>query len=204
MLYHVRGEDKTLLECETYTILETPELHSYISKYGRPTDTPSGNPATVTYDTEDLLSYAWYAWANQEVAWQTIIGNLMDASIACQSSPCADYYTTLSVPRGCAIRPVDCGVPEGRVSVATETRDVSVYPNPTSGMTTVELNGLTDETIKIRIIDLTGKLVKEQSWSVTTGSNFTQVDMTSAPAGVYHVEFDSEYKFKSQKIIIIK
>lgn len=203
MLYHVSGEDKVLLECEKFKIVEN--TNSYISQYGRPTDAPSlGSPAAVTHHTEDLLSHALYAWSNQDVSWQTILRNLINTKTDCATSPCASYYETLPAPRGCDIQSQYCTTPEGRKFIVPETGEVSVYPNPTSGMTTIEVNSLADEIIEIKIIDLTGKLVKQQKWNVTTGSNLTQVDMTSAPAGVYHVEFDSKYKFESQKIIIIK
>jgi hypothetical protein len=58
---------------------------------------------------------------------------------------------------------------------------VKVYPNPTTGVFTIELN---NNSIKnIRIADITGRLVL----SLSSEDAFTQVDVSKLAGGIYYV-----------------
>lgn len=71
---------------------------------------------------------------------------------------------------------------ESPLSMASDEMILSVYPNPTNSVFTIDLNTPTDETVSIQLFDITGKLVEEVAGapahqSVSIGS--------SLKAGVY-------------------
>ena len=74
-------------------------------------------------------------------------------------------------------------------------KDVSIYPNPFSNSTTLNLNGLKD--VSINIYDLSGKIIYSKE-AVNT-SNY-QIDL-DVKQGVYFVELSSNKQVSTFKII---
>jgi len=74
-------------------------------------------------------------------------------------------------------------------------KDVSIYPNPFSNSTTLNLNGLKD--VSINIYDLSGKII--YSREEVNASNY-QIDL-DVKQGVYFVELSSNKQVSTFKII---
>lgn len=75
---------------------------------------------------------------------------------------------------------------------------VNLYPNPNSGLFTLEFE--TDIEVNVKIIDAIGKLVFE-------GKNYTskmEVDMNTLLSGIYFVQVTSRNRFKVLPFIVSK
>jgi hypothetical protein len=75
--------------------------------------------------------------------------------------------------------------------------EASFYPNPTSGKLTVALpQATTAEGLRVRIADLTGRVLREQTLPVTG-----ELDLTSLPAGTYVVTVGTGDQQVTRKVV---
>lgn len=79
---------------------------------------------------------------------------------------------------------------------------VQLFPNPAQSKTSLLLHAVVDETVKLRIIDNTGRLVIARSIPVVKGQNNVALDVSSLPAGFYYLEINGAYL--NEKIKLIK
>jgi hypothetical protein len=99
-----------------------------------------------------------------------------------------DYIAIGSQPDSADNSP--CNLPD-LISGTNETAwagGMSLYPNPTGGLLTVEMPQLTGTASRIdtRLLDLTGRSVR--SAQNTAGTNRIEVDLNGLPAGIYFLQ----------------
>lgn len=63
-----------------------------------------------------------------------------------------------------------------------------VYPNPSEGDYFIELNADRDETIKLLLFDVNGRLITQTDWVVANGVNTYQPNWQHLAAGIYFVK----------------
>lgn len=61
----------------------------------------------------------------------------------------------------------------------------SVYPNPTSGQTSVKLNIDRSSDVKLKVMDITGRVVFTQESYLTAGDHNIKLDLANLSKGVY-------------------
>ena len=64
----------------------------------------------------------------------------------------------------------------------------SLYPNPTSNNFNIQWNSTTNELVQVRISDITGKIVYQDSHAVSVGMNTLEMDSQSWTSGYYTIE----------------
>ena len=74
-------------------------------------------------------------------------------------------------------------------------QNIKLYPNPTKGLFTVELNDLNNKTIDI--YDVMGKLIFSQN----TTSNKVQIDLSSYATGLYFVKIKTENNTITKRLL---
>ncbi|MBI3501252.1 MAG: T9SS type A sorting domain-containing protein [Bacteroidetes bacterium] len=105
-----------------------------------------------------------------------------------------DFYTlggTLAIPAPCVI-----GVSEVRSSEF----GVEVYPNPSSGMFTLEVGGQTTDARQVEIYNVYG----ERVYSASVIGRQSSVIRLDAPSGIYFLQMSTEQGTVNKKIIINK
>jgi len=81
-----------------------------------------------------------------------------------------------------------------------ENTPFSIYPNPTNGHLTIEIDS--DEIESILIIDLLGKVLVKKN--VTNQQTKIELDIADYAEGVYHVRLNSKNKSYLQKLILLR
>lgn len=76
---------------------------------------------------------------------------------------------------------------------------VRVYPNPTSERLYFDIRNLDNEVHRVRILDITGKMVYHDPEILHTGS----IDTSSYPAGVYYAVFSGRKNSYRKKFLIL-
>jgi len=82
------------------------------------------------------------------------------------------------------------------------TSGLHIYPNPTTGMVTIEWSNTQNGPASLTINDVTGKTVLKKSWTVTTAAGKETADMTEVPAGVYFIQIATSAGSYTQKIVV--
>ena len=81
---------------------------------------------------------------------------------------------------------------DGRIQSHSNMQEVSVFPNPATTLTTVQLNNFTlEQNANISLFDITGKEITRTK--VAQGTNQVNLDIIELPKGVYmlHVQGDN-------------
>jgi hypothetical protein len=84
-----------------------------------------------------------------------------------------------------------------------EDFDLSVFPNPTAGATTVAFNLPTEQSFALRVFDLSGRLVMERHGEGFEGENAIRLESGSLSQGLYILDFQSE-RLKAQKRLVVQ
>ena len=81
---------------------------------------------------------------------------------------------------------------------------VSVYPNPAQDQVTVAYSSSNSETCIIRLLDMTGRNVKEVHPQVNEGSNEFKVNLSDLSKGIYLLQLESPSMPLSTTKVIVK
>jgi subtilisin family serine protease len=76
-----------------------------------------------------------------------------------------------------------------------------LYPNPSNGNYSIELQAAQSEAIELVLLDLNGRVVEQMNWSVTKGVNTLQLQWNDLAAGVYFVQLKGENGALNIKVI---
>ena len=69
---------------------------------------------------------------------------------------------------------------------------ISVYPNPTSGLTTLSFNSMLDGKYNLKVFDVIGKVLISEDLSLSEGLNTKEINLQNVSHGVYFVTIISE------------
>lgn len=75
-----------------------------------------------------------------------------------------------------------------------------IFPNPSSGSTTVTYRTKSSETVSLKVIDIQGKLVQEQIQLASTGSNHFNIELLDK--GVYFVQLQGSNDMQTKRLIV--
>lgn len=77
-----------------------------------------------------------------------------------------------------------------------------LYPNPTSGLTTIGVNAAQSGSAKIAVTNAIGQLVFEKNTNLSVGGNTIDVDLSSLPSGVYSISVDTNKNSSVKKLVV--
>lgn len=83
--------------------------------------------------------------------------------------------------------------------------DLGMYPNPTSGVTTVDLSSEISTQLSMSIVEMTGRVVMTQTYQLNPGSNRVQFNADQLSEGYYNLTFtnvESTVQI-NQKLIVV-
>lgn len=93
---------------------------------------------------------------------------------------------------------------EGSASVQdiNSSKEVSIYPNPVQDYLYLEFNFEQSGIAELKIVDLTGKLVKQEQYTLDSGIQSRQFEVNDLPAGFYLLTIKSNNKSYISKITV--
>lgn len=133
----------------------------------------------------------------------------------------ATFYVAANAVNGNAstsgdfpITPISYVVTEGAVPTTTFTgvrensaeltNNLSVFPNPANGITTISYDLKQNAAVSVELTDMTGKTVKSLlSETQPAGAHSHVLNLQSVPAGVYFIKTSVNNKKASQKLITV-
>ncbi len=82
--------------------------------------------------------------------------------------------------------------------------DLGVYPNPTSGIFTLQLNTKTSQSVSLLIIDVSGKTVYEAKDLNIFNSHSMEINLNNVSGGIYNIFVISDKGITDKKVVIQK
>lgn len=107
------------------------------------------------------------------------------------------WYYQLSTPYVRLNFDPSSGIEENDAAIAVG----NVYPNPTSGTTTISYVVANASDVTVEVLDVTGKVVYTTNASATAGTNQISFDAASFSNGVYYVNIATEETKATKKFI---
>ncbi|WP_396637176.1 Ig-like domain-containing protein [Maribacter sp. R77961] len=83
------------------------------------------------------------------------------------------------------------------------TGELSVFPNPSKGMVTIDLRSLSQKNVNITVYNSSGKIVHETVFAENHGA-FEEMNLEQLSDGVYHILFRTVDKIEAKSLIIKK
>ena len=87
------------------------------------------------------------------------------------------------------------------ISDQIQETNLSAYPNPTTGITTVSIELLLNTESKIEIYNLSGSLVQSEKINITSGDTKKQIDISNLTSGIYLLKVSANNKYKTIKVV---
>lgn len=98
-----------------------------------------------------------------------------------------------------------CKLPTDIPSVAQDVTDLTIQPNPVANATTLSLRLANSADVRIRVIDLSGRLVKEfQTQSLGAGTQSIPLDVSDINQGAYAVVVSTTGGRENRSVMMVK
>ena len=81
---------------------------------------------------------------------------------------------------------------------------ISVYPNPTFNNTTVSLNLIESNQVTVELVNTLGQKVFNKDYQMIAGPNKIVHSVENLNVGLYYLNIIVNYKFKTEKLNILK
>jgi hypothetical protein len=80
----------------------------------------------------------------------------------------------------------------------------NIYPNPSSGLFTLEMPIAADSKGSIEVMDVNGRTLHAETLNMQEGTLYHSIDLAALPTGIYVVRVATENEFASERIQIIR
>ncbi len=78
----------------------------------------------------------------------------------------------------------------------------SVYPNPNNGTFTVAFTALTEGSVQLRVVEMTGRMILEASYNALAGDNEVPVQLDEMAKGVYMLQLQQGTEVRTAKLVV--
>lgn len=153
-----------------------------------------GNSVTATwtnFGTFDIDSLLFDAGQLVSSSFQIKLGQEDDFTVPTDGIA----YDSILIEGGNVFRPVSVGEIEAKLN------NISIYPNPSNGLFTININSEQKENYNVIVRDIKGQIVYEENVSVN-GAYKEDIDFTEFAKGVYFMQVQSETNSYVEKLVI--
>lgn len=161
-----------------------------------------GNDTTVCYIPEFMIfnditltpgaGFAGYNWSTGET------------TPSIQTTNPGIYVVTVEDGNGCFGS--DSVTIDSMICLGINGPDVSmginIYPNPTRGLTTIEIESANDEVLDMQVMNLQGQAIMRQKATVVGGRYTTVIDLSGYAQGVYMLHLSTGDTMTSTRIVV--
>ena len=154
----------------------------------------------------DTIAKANQVLSGMAMSWATFNINLTYKSSALPDSAIIVLSASGATPVANSYLYVDnlsfVGSVAGINNIDNYVSNINTYPNPTSDNINVELYAQKVSTIKLQLVDLTGKLIREINVGEVQGNYKHSINTTGISKGVYFLKVTANDAVETKKIII--
>jgi hypothetical protein len=151
-----------------------------------------GNVITATSST------ATYQWLDCDNANAIIAG---ETSQSFTASASGNYSVIITEGGTCSDTSACVNVIVTGIA-SNSTQVVSIYPNPSNGVFTLNINNAVSNQVVISILDLQGKVVYSESNKNVSAQYNKQINLTDLAKGIYYVKLNIGSEVQIQKLIV--
>ncbi len=154
----------------------------------------------------DTIAKANQVLSGMAMSWLTFNINLTYKSSALPDSAIIVLSASGTTPVANSYLYVDnlsfAGSVAGINTIDNYVSNINAYPNPASDNITIELNAQKTSTIKLQLVDVTGKLIKEINAGDIQGNYKHTINTAGISKGIYFLKVTANDAVEVKKIII--
>ncbi len=149
--------------------------------------------------------YVYYARTSDWNRTGVQTGNLLDTTyFTVPAGLQAGTYTLVVTANGISSNPftfvyTPCTT---EINASAEKKSVRVYPNPAIDKTSIEFTSQNGGSFTLKLIDLFGRIVKEEAATALAGNNSYTLNLEGIAKGVYEIVFQKGNALIKNKIVI--
>jgi hypothetical protein len=115
------------------------------------------------------------------------------------------YYVIISNNKGCFARSDEITIPTGTTGIddVDPFEGLNIYPNPTNGLITIDMNNQIFDDLYISVIAQNGKEIMKTKFEKTTTHFSGQLDLSGQSKGIYFVKLQFE-KYSAVKRVVVE
>ena len=106
-----------------------------------------------------------------------------------------------SLPPRAAAQVVPARLPGGRAA-GPDDRSVLVYPNPSTGIVHVAINGFMGHRLELQVLNVIGSVVHRETITELNERYTKTLDLSKFANGLYYVKLDGDNASEMRKLII--
>ncbi len=130
-----------------------------------------------------------------------VTGNMFDPSVTGQGMWTITY--TVTDANNCNNSDSEVITVDLCTGIASnDSQVISLYPNPTTGMFTLNINNANTNHVVISIVDMQGKIVYNESDKNVSSQYNKQIDLSDLAKGIYYVKLNIGSDVQIQKLIV--
>ncbi|MCB0805999.1 MAG: T9SS type A sorting domain-containing protein [Bacteroidales bacterium] len=216
VMYSSDGNYDVTLEVSDGTETVSLTLENYITVMTSPeqASTPTGESEACTnygmtyeYSTTGALYADTYEWTISPADAGTISGSGMTAEVEWTTEWEGTATITVTAMNDCGTGTVSEGF-DVMCSICTginenNFEDISVYPNPNSGIFTVEFSTVLKDNVTIKVLNTLGKVIYSEENLESTGNFSKTLDLSNFDKGLYFLVLEN-YRGNTVNRIIIR
>jgi hypothetical protein len=114
------------------------------------------------------------------------------------------YKVSIANTKGCFTMSDVVSIPTGTTGIEdiNPFAGLKIYPNPTPGLFTIEMDNQVFGELKIGILDQLGKEILNIKFEKTTEHFSSQIDLSGQPKGIYLINMFLERYLANRKVIV--
>lgn len=191
--------------CGDLVIDEIEEAAAVCAAPGNPTSVVSGTDATLSWDaTPDAVGYRVQGGrvGGPKRFIVSLFPSLALSSTVLEPNTCYDWRVRARCTDGSKspYSSVDVFCTDSAGTRMAAEIAVDVYPNPASDIARLQFQNDRSEQMQVLVMDLSGKLVSQQSVAVAEGANTIELDIASLPNGSYLVQLEGESRVRALQL----
>jgi hypothetical protein len=105
-------------------------------------------------------------------------------------------------PQATSIRHITFDPCTGIPETGNDAFSISIRPNPSFGAVNLVISGLKTGDVKVSIMDLSGKVVLQETFTSTGSKINRKIDLSNFQKGIYFVKVETETQVKTEKLIM--
>ncbi len=178
-----------------------------------------GGPSSVcksqvkTYNTNTVngaTSYAWFVTGGAQIisgqgtkSVQISFANCTTTTVVITVTASNSCFTSNPRTQTVTVN-LNCKTSNDALAEPQEVNlnSISLYPNPTSGKTTLSINSIADGKFNMKVFDVIGKVLINEDLTLSEGLNTKEINLENVSHGLYFVTIRSE-GMESQTLRII-
>ncbi|QIL76160.1 MULTISPECIES: T9SS type A sorting domain-containing protein [Hymenobacter] len=83
-----------------------------------------------------------------------------------------------------------------------DEKNVLVYPNPSTGIVHIDINGFNGRKTELRILNVIGSVIYRESLTELNGRFTKTLDLSKFASGLYYVKLESDNASEMRKLVI--